>query len=108
MSNNEWNVVNIANWNRIKFPNNTEQAQYRKLKSEVREYKQAFTKQHKMEELADVYIALAGLSRFSEVGDVLCYMFEQTKDFEELKKAINNKMKINVARRFDKKMHHVG
>ena len=108
MISNEWTVANIATWNKTRFPHNTEAGQYKKVKSEVREYKNAHSKEHKLEELADIYIALAGLSRFTEFGDVMCYVFEQTKEFEELKKAINNKMKINVTREFDEDMHHVG
>lgn len=104
----EWNVANIANWNRVKFPDNTESKQLRKIKQEVREFKEANGYNARLEELADVYIALAGLSRFTQLGDFFCYVFTKMEGFEKLQKAVNNKMRINVNRQFDKDMHHIG
>lgn len=105
---NEWTVANIAVWNKIKFPDNTEWKQYRKVKEEVREYKDAVNKNDRLSELADVYIALAGLSRFSPLGGFVCNVFEQLEGFEKLKKAVDAKMLKNIRRTFDKGMHHVG
>lgn len=104
----DWNVANIANWNKIRFPDNSEWKQYRKVKEEVREFKRAKGYNDRLEELADVYIALAGLSRFSAVGDFLCYVFTKMDGFEKLQKAVTNKMNENVKRVFDRNMHHIG
>ena len=103
----EWNMQQIQNWNKYRFPLNNKTKQMRKIEEEIGEYGRATTRADKLEELADVYIAFAGLSRFTKIGEFVCRMFEGYADFEELEKAVQDKMEINKLRKFDKDMHHV-
>ncbi|MDY6310443.1 MAG: hypothetical protein SPL72_04110 [Cyanobacteriota bacterium] len=105
---NDWDIQTIANWNKYRFPDNGIIRQRRKVEEEIGEFERASSKENKMEELADVYIAFAGYSRFSTIGKFVCRLFEQIPEFETiLQPAINAKMKINNTRIFDKQMHHV-
>ena len=104
----DWDMQKIQNWNKYRFPKNTIVKQRRKVEEEIAEYYDA-DGDNRLEELADVYIAFAGFSRFSKLGEfVCCKLFEQRNDFDKLKKAIANKMQINITREFDKNMHHIG
>ena len=71
-----WTSANIAVWNKSKFPNNTVARQRMKLAGEITEFNEAITPEHKLEELADVYIASAGLTRFggndAKIGSFIC------------------------------------
>lgn len=103
-----WDRETIAKWNLYRFPSNTELRQKRKVVGEIKEFHQAKDRDHKLEELADVYISFAGLSRFSVLGEFVCDLFEQLPDFEILlKPQINAKMIINNRRRFDRNMQHL-
>lgn len=105
----DWDMQKIQNWNKYRFPKNTIVKQRRKVEEEITEYNEAQSRSKKLEELADVYIAFAGFSRFSKLGEfVCCKLFEKLEDFDKLKKAIDAKMQINIHREFDKNMHHIG
>jgi hypothetical protein len=116
MRNLNWNILNIATWNKITFPDNSKLKQLRKLESEITEWKEAIAKQHKLEELADIFIASAGLSRFSVLGGFICHLLQiidandaviHPDKHISLKDAIDCKMLINRERTFDKQMHHI-
>ena len=102
-----WNVANIENWNRVTFPDNTEQKQYKRVKGEWQEYVEAGTREEKLKELADVYIAFAGLSRFTGLGSFVCFIMSQISGFEELQRYVNEKMDLNTVRKWDEQMHHI-
>lgn len=104
---NYWDMEKIANWNKMRFPKNYLTLQRRKVESEIDEFNNAKTRKEKLEEMADVYISFAGLSRFSKIGEFVCRLFERMPDYELLQNAVNTKMAINITRRFDKNMHHL-
>lgn len=105
--NKNWDVEKIAKWNKYRFPLNNKTKQMRKIEEEIAEFGRATTRADKLEELADVYIAFAGLSRFTKIGEFVCRIFEGYEDFEELQNAVSEKMEINKRRKFDSNMHHV-
>ena len=107
MKNTDWDMQKIQNWNKYRFPMNKESKQLRKVEEEIGEYGMARCRKEKLEELADVYIAFAGLSRFTKIGKFVCRMFEGYDGFDELQDAINAKMAKNIRRKFDENMHHI-
>jgi hypothetical protein len=106
-----WNSANIATWNKARFPNNTGEKQRAKLAGEMIEFKQAVGREHKLEELADVFIASAGLTRFGGhdkiIGAFICFILNAQDDKGLLKYAVNKKMLKNIEREFDEQMHHI-
>ena len=104
----DWDMQKIQNWNKYRFPKNTIVKQRRKVEEEIAEFNDALSRKDKLEELADVYIAFAGLSRFSSIGAFVCKLFEHMPDYDMLRQAVDIKMGVNVRRRFDKNMHHIG
>ena len=106
-----WNSANIAVWNKSRFPNNTGDKQLAKLAGEIIEFKQARGRDHKLEELADVFIASAGLTRFGgnygAVGGFICYVLNAQDVKGVLKYAVSQKMLKNIERQFDENMHHI-
>jgi hypothetical protein len=107
-----WNSANIVVWNRVKFPDNTPQKQLAKLSGEIKEWREARGEQRKLEELADIYIATAGLMRFDgiyrDIGSFVCFALIQLDGKDcRLKDAIDAKMIINRQRDFDENMHHI-
>ena len=110
-----WTISNIATWNKITFPKFRFIDQLRKLAEEIDEWKKAKDSQHKLEELADVFIASAGLTRFDGMGKIIgsfiCYLLQiinaQSDMKDALKYAVNVKMKTNTERKFDEKGHHL-
>ena len=108
MRNDDWDMQKIQNWNKYRFPLNTEKMQLRKVEEEIAEYKNARNRSERLEELADVYIASAGLSRFTTLGWFICNkLFAGYDNFDELQAAINAKMAKNIHRKFDENMHHI-
>jgi hypothetical protein len=116
IKNYNWTSANIATWNKVTFPDNNRIKQLTKLESEISEWKQAIARQHKLEELADIFIAAAGFSRFSSVGSFICYLLQildandaviNPSKHLSLKDAIDCKMIINRQRKFDEQMHHI-
>lgn len=106
-----WNSANIATWNKARFPNNTGEKQRVKLAGEITEYNEAIKPEHKLEELADVYIASAGLTRFggndAKIGSFICSVLEGADKKGRLQYAVSQKMLINIERQFDENMHHI-
>lgn len=109
-----WDLLCIATWNKSKFPKNTATMQLRKLAGEIDEWKEAKTRKHRLEELADVYIASAGLTRFGiigKIGSFICFLMQvldaQGEKQGELQYAVDVKMRENVERTFDENMQHV-
>lgn len=93
----------IKEWNAETFPDTTLSGQLCKLEEEMLEYKSSPSK----EELADVFIVLGGLRRFnSAVGDWIfidfIYRYSPGYSYKWLIDAIDNKMKINRARKWHK------
>lgn len=108
MKNTDWDMQKIQNWNKYRFPLNTEKMQLRKVEEEIAEYKNARNRAERLEELADVYIASAGLSRFTTLGWFICNkLFAGYDNFDELQIVINAKMAKNIHRKFDENMHHI-
>lgn len=102
-----WDQDKIRKWNMYRFPTNKTLDQIKKIEGEIKEFKTAVGYGNKQEELADVYIACAGLSRFSSLGSFVCDVFESMPDFYKLQSIINLKMEINSLRKFDEDMHHI-
>lgn len=103
----DWDCERIANWNKYRFPLNRMSKQIRKVEEEISEFKGACKRENRLEELADIYIACAGLSRFTTLGSFFCKVIEALPDFYTLKQAINSKMVKNNLRTFDEDMHHI-
>ena len=104
--NNNWDMQKIANWNEFKFSMNNKFNQFEKTEEEAEEYYEATTKEEKSEEYADVYIAFAGLSRFSISAKLVCETIERLPEWADIKKYVEAKMQINTMREFDENMHH--
>ena len=109
-----WDILSIATWNKSKFPQNTIMKQFRKVAGEIGEWKEARTRQHRLEELADIYIASAGLTRFGTLGTIgsfICFLMQiidgMGMETGTLKYAVNVKMRENVEREFDEQMQHI-
>lgn len=52
-------------WNKAKLPNNTLEMQIKKVGEEFNEFINTSDKEDGMKELADIFIAIAGIGRFS-------------------------------------------
>lgn len=106
-----WTSANIAVWNKSKFPKNSATKQRRKLAGEMQEFKEAITPAHRLEELADVYIASAGLTRFGGndaiIGNFICSVLESEDKKGKLQYAVGQKMLENIEREFDENMQHI-
>lgn len=101
----KWNKSSIAVWNKEKFRENTAFEQRVKCDKEAEEYFAAKSYPNRMEELADFYIANAGLGyRFGRgSGKLICQLIEDSPWWNEVNKAIQAKMEINQTRTFVKK-----
>jgi hypothetical protein len=102
-----WDRETITKWNKYRFPLNSQNKQIRKVEEEIAEFNREVKRDRKLEELADVYIAFAGLARFTSIGAFACKLFEQMPDFSMLHDAVKAKMIVNNKRVFDKNMHHI-
>lgn len=100
-----WTSANIAVWNKSKFPKNSATKQRRKLAGEMQEFKEAITPAHRLEELADVYIASAALwTRYHDFnGRLMVEFIERSKKWNEIADAVDCKMDINATRKFIRK-----
>ena len=91
----------IKEWNAETFPDTTLSGQLCKLEEELLEY----DKSGATEEFADVFIVLGGLRRFnSAIGDYIFkdFIYRNGTSYQWLIDAIDNKMKINRARKWHK------
>lgn len=91
----------IKEWNAEMFPDTTLSGQLCKLEEEMSEYKTSPSE----EEAADIFIVLGGLRRFnSAVGDWIFkdFIYRNGTSYKWLLDAIDNKMKINRARKWHK------
>ena len=104
MNNYEWNIDSIGRWNKRTFPNNTTRCQRIKCMNEAKEYYKANTYRSRIEELADFYIANAGLyGRFSdESGMLICELMKDLDYWDEINNAVQEKMQINLSRKWYK------
>jgi hypothetical protein len=100
----KWNLRTIGLWNKATFPYETVRGQRLKCSSEAREYFNAKTYNERIEELADFYIANAGLDgRFNEDGGrLVCELMRDLPNWDEINEAVQNKMEINLTRTWEK------
>lgn len=97
-------AADIAIWNAEVFPKATVQGQILKVHEELEEY----VKEHTLEEVADYFIALAGLKyRFRSVFGQKLYEDFMNKIFCEgsanlIYNAVQEKMEINKKRKWTK------
>ena len=101
----KWTKTSIAVWNKEKLRENTTFEQRVKCDKEAAEYFTARGYSQRMEELADFYIANAGLGyRFgSAAGKLVCRLIEDSPWWREVNEVIQQKMEINQNRTFVKK-----
>jgi len=97
-------VKSIADWHAKTFPDATLAGQNDKFIAEMREW-EASGKGDVLE-LADMFIVAAGMSRFSTMAAMLAFgvVFAERKNHfskHDLQMAIDRKMKINRARKWD-------
>ena len=91
----------IKDWNVKTFPDTTLTGQHCKLEEEMLEYDACPTE----EEFADVFIVLGGLRRFnSAIGNYIFkdFIYRNGPSYKWLIDAIDEKMKINRARKWHK------
>ena len=107
MNNFDWNIDSIGKWNKKTFPQNTTRGQRIKCKHEAEEYFKASTHPERIDELADFYIANAGLyGRFSdESGRLVCELIKDLFYWPEVNTAVQKKMQINLKRKWYKTHH---
>ncbi len=107
----------IVDWHEKTFPDILPEKQREKLKEEIAEFETATTLQEKLEELADVYIVNAGLSRFfpNETEKNLLQIEKDLKGlnltFSVLKEAVEKKLEKNKKRSWhiaSGEYHHEG
>lgn len=96
----EWNINTIANWNKKTFPVNNTRGQRIKCMLEAKEYLKAKSHADRIEELADFFIANAGLGgRFNdESGLLVCELIKDLDYWPEVNTAVQKKMQVNVGR----------
>lgn len=102
-------IQDILDWHKETFPKATLSSQLRKVESEIMEMYEAPNRYESLEEKADVCIALVSLAfRFNSlIGQILLsrYYYEHYP-FEEIRVAMEEKMKLNRTRVW-KGNHHV-
>lgn len=108
-------IYQICIWHNETFPKATLEGQRRKFKEEFEEFVAAEDPEHKLAELADMYIVACGIKRFDEslalhlIGRVLEFGADADFTIKELLCAIDKKMEINKARKWSGKdgcYHH--
>lgn len=109
--------LEIVAWHLETFPDILPEKQKEKLEEEQQEFAIATTLQEKLEELADVYIVNAGLSRFYP-DDAKKHIIQIGKDLKSLnltffvlKGAIEKKLEKNKKRAWliaGGEYHHIG
>lgn len=109
-------IKSIADWNEQTFPDATFDDQRKKFYEEMVEYDN--TDHKDISELADMFIAACGSIRFDlleamfQLGTV-CYVAHKNHEmrWDELRKAVNDKMEINRKRKWGKTdngtYHHI-
>ncbi len=99
-----WNIKSIGIWNKETFPDETTAGQRMKAKKEAAEYLAAQSYERRIQELADFYIANAGLaSRFGdEGGNLVCLLIRDLPYWGEVNKEVQSKMEINQKREWER------
>lgn len=97
-------ILSIAKWHEETFPDETLEGQTEKYYEEYDEFCSANTEENMISELADTFIVVCGIARFSAM-DALFYFHEIDHElgisnisFEDLSSAIDKKMKKNRKR----------
>lgn len=97
-------IISIAKWHEETFPDATLAGQVEKYVEEYEEFCSANTEEDMISELADTFIVVCGIARFSTM-DALFYFHEVDHElgksnisFEQLSNAIDKKMKKNRKR----------
>ena len=114
MNFNYWNEHTICRWNKKTFVDNTPRQQRRKCNIEAVEYYEATTKEEKIKELADVFIASAGAARRygDKYAQLVCDLMRKLSIWPEINQAVQKKMFINLERTWKKthtgEQRHVG
>lgn len=97
-------IISIAKWHEETFPDATLDGQIEKYNEEYDEFYEANTEENMISELADMFIVVCGIARFSAM-DGLFYFHEVDHElgksnisFEQLSNAIDKKMETNRKR----------
>lgn len=100
----KWNLRTIGLWNKETFPDENIRGQRLKCSREASEYFNAKTYNERIGELADFYIANAGLDgRFNEDGGrLVCELMRDLPNWDEINEAVQTKMEINLGRKWHK------
>ena len=95
-------IETIIQWHRETFPDATFEGQQQKWEDEFQEFCDSGIKD--ISELADMFIVACGIARFDSIGALGFFVsisrFVGTK-YDELRNAVQEKMKINRARKWD-------
>lgn len=104
MKNYKWTIKSISRWNKETFPDETTKGQRIKCMKEAKEYFYAETYKERIGELADFFIANAGLGgRFGdESGLLVCDIMKELRNWYEINEAVQEKMEINLTRKWKK------
>lgn len=97
-------ILSIAKWHEETFPDATLDGQIEKYNEEYDEFYEADTPKDAVVELADMFIVVCGIARFSAM-DALFYFHEVDHElginsisFEQLSNAVDKKMEKNRKR----------
>lgn len=104
-------IESIRQWHEETFPDATFEGQTNKFSEEVQEYIDAMGTEKELTELADMFIVACGISRFSSNNALFELVDSRIKDKEEFQKVVDEKMKINRERKWDKgngEYKHIG
>lgn len=100
-------IKSIIDWSEQTFPDATLDGQLDKYYEEQQEYLESKCKD--ITELADMFIVACGIARFNliegmyHIADVVDWFKEEDWHWTTFEKAINEKMKINKKREWEKK-----
>lgn len=100
-------VESIIDWSKKAFPDATMTGQQDKFKEEKDEWNASNCSD--IAELADMFIVACSIARFDTVEAMFCMervaheLYHSTFATQDLERAINNKMRVNRARSWEKR-----
>lgn len=104
-------IASIIKWHEETFPNATLLGQEEKFQEEFIEWNNAKGTENEIKELADMFIVACGVARFDVTCELFAIIDQNIYDFVEFQEALDNKMKLNRSRVWEKKdglYKHVG
>lgn len=104
-------IASIIKWHEETFPDATLVGQEEKFQEEFIEWNNAMGTENEIKELADMFIVACGVARFDVTCELFAIIDQNIYDSGEFQEALDNKMKLNRSRVWEKKdglYKHVG